>query len=451
MNKTLGIKLIAIGVLILLLLIPLLQIGSVITERQRTRDGVVVDIARSSSGKQTIAGPLLVVPYRKTVREWKVNPNTSQRYQEEREVIGRLYFLPEIFDLSATLKTEELARGIYRARLYHADNLIKGEFLVPINFGVENVADYRFDAPFIALGISDVRGIEAGLRLNLNGKPVAFQPGSQVKFLGGGAHAKVPAFDPALDLSKPTQLAFDVKLALQGTGRLDIVPVGRDSRVTLQADWPHPSFVGEFLPLTREISQSGFSAQWQTSFFATNLEQGLRDCSARANCAEFDSRHFGVSLVDPVDQYLKSERAIKYAMLFIGLTFAAFFLFEILRSLSVHPVQYGLVGMALAIFYLLLLSLSEHAGFALAYLISSSACVVLIGFYVCHVLQSVVRGIGFTAMLATLYAMLYGLLGSEDYALLMGSALLFGLLAVVMVITRKIDWYSIGRGEPVSM
>ena len=154
-----------------------------------------------------------------------------------------------------------------------------------------------------------------------------------------------------------------------------------------------------------------------------------------------------MSFIDPVDQYLKSERAIKYALLFIVLTFAGFFLFEVLKSLAVHPVQYALVGVALAFFYLLLLSLSEHIGFALAYLLSASACVLLIGFYVGHVLRSAVHGLSFSAGLAALYGLLYGLLSAEDYALLMGSLLLFGLLGVFMVLTRRLDWYGMGRGK----
>ncbi|MCY1374138.1 Inner membrane protein CreD [compost metagenome] len=167
-------------------------------------------------------------------------------------------------------------------------------------------------------------------------------------------------------------------------------------------------------------------------------------------CDEFNSRAFGVSFVDPVDQYLKTDRAIKYALLFVALTFAGFFLMEVLKRLAVHPVQYGLVGLALAFFYLLLLSLSEHLPFSLAYAIAASACVALVGFYVSHVLRGWVRGGGFTLGLAALYGMLYGLLRAEDYALLMGSLLVFGLLACVMVLTRKLDWYGVGRGQPAS-
>jgi inner membrane protein len=226
------------------------------------------------------------------------------------------------------------------------------------------------------------------------------------------------------------------------------VPVGRESRVHLTSDWPHPSFIGEFLPVKREISSAGFDASWQTSFFATNMEDVLSRCAdAKSGCDALVQDHFGVSFIDPVDQYLKSERAAKYAFLFIGLTFAGFFLTEVLRRVSVHPIQYGLVGLALAMFFLLLLSLSEHMGFGLAYLVAAAACVGLISYYVRYVLGSLGQGMAFGAALASLYALLYGILSSEDYALLMGSLLVFGLLAMVMVLTRRVSWSNLGEAQ----
>lgn len=444
MNRSLAIKLGAIGLLILLLLIPLLMIGGVISDRQQLRDGVLDDIARSSSDSQQLSGPLLVVPYRKTVRIWKLNATTNERYQEASEESGRLYFLPERFELNGNVSTELRARGIYEARLFHADNRISGHFTLPERLGIkQDFVDYRFEQPYLAVGISDIRGIENALQLELGSQRLDFVPGSQVGWLGEGVHVTLPA----LDGSKVTELPFAFDLRLQGTGQLQVTPVGKTSQVKLAANWPHPSFIGNYLPAQREITAEGFNAQWQTSFFSTNLQEALDNCVAFARCEEFKARSFGVSFIDPVDQYLKSERAIKYALLFIVLTFAGFFLFEVLKNLAVHPVQYALVGVALAFFYLLLLSLSEHVGFALAYLLSASACVSLIGFYVCHVLRSVTHGLGFSAGLAALYGLLYGLLSAEDYALLMGSLLLFGLLGVFMVLTRRLDWYGLGAGK----
>ncbi|MBV4461615.1 cell envelope integrity protein CreD [Pseudomonas sp. COR58] len=441
MNKNLALKLGAIALLILLLLVPLLMIEGVIDERQQLRDGVLEDIARSSSYSQQVSGPVMVVPYRKTVRTWKTNEKTNQRYEELSETRGRLYFLPERFELDGQVQTELRARGIYEARLFHADNRLSGHFSLPAQLGIkEDFADYRFEAPFLAVAISDIRGIENALKLELDGQRLDFVPGTEVGWLGEGVRVTLPP----LEAGKATELTFGFDLRLQGTGSLQVLPVGKTSRVSLAANWPHPSFVGNFLPAKREITDQGFTADWQTSFFSTNLQEAMQRCVA-GDCEGFNGRRFGVSFIDPVDQYLKSDRAIKYALLFIVLTFAGFFLFEVLKGLAVHPVQYALVGVALAFFYLLLLSLSEHIGFALAYLLSAGGCVLLIGFYVCHVLRSVRHGLSFSAGLAALYGLLYGLLSAEDYALLMGSLLLFGLLGVFMVLTRKLDWYGIGQ------
>ena len=441
MNRNLAIKLGVIGVLIMLLMIPLLLIGGMVSDRQALRDGVLADIARSSSAAQALTGPLLVVPYRKTVREWKTHKKTAERYLEEREYRGRLYFLPERFELNGQIATEQRSRGIYQARLYHSDNQITGYFQLPARYGIgEDYADYRFEPAFLSVGISDIRGIENDLKLRLNGRELAFAAGSADRLLNSGVHAPLPALDGVN--GQRLDFAFDLKL--QGTAQLSVTPLGRETLVQLSSDWPHPSFIGEFLPVTREINGNGFSARWQTSFFATNFAEALDDCVSRDDCHAFNSREFGVSFVDPVDQYLKTDRAIKYALLFIALTFAGFFLFEVLKRLAVHPVQYGLVGLALALFYLLLLSLSEHLPFATAYAVAASACVALLGVYLASVLRSVLRGAVFAASLAALYALLYGLLSAEDYALLMGSLLVFGLLAGVMLLTRKLDWYAVG-------
>ncbi|MDN7143308.1 cell envelope integrity protein CreD [Pseudomonas sp. JQ170] len=442
MNRTLSIKLGAIAFLIILLLIPLLMIGGLIGERQELRDTVVQDIAQSSSFSQQISGPVLVVPYRKTERRWKLQD--GQTTQETSQVNGHLYFLPETFELKSSIDTELRSRGIYQARLFHADNHISGQFKLPAQWGItEDYADYRFEPAFLAVGISDIRGIDKGLQLQLNDRRLDFQPGTRLGWLGSGVHVALGA----LDAHAETLLDYRFDLSLQGTGQLHVLPVGRTTSVSMASNWPHPSFIGNYLPSSRKVDAGGFSARWQTSFFSTNLEDALSQCQVHANCEDFRARAFGVSFVDPVDQYLKSERAIKYALLFIALTFAGFFLFEVLKNLSVHPIQYALVGAALALFYLLLLSLSEHLGFGLAYLLSAGACVLLIGFYLCHVLHSLWRALGFALGLAVLYAMLYGLLSAEDYALLMGTLLLFGLLGVFMVLTRRLDWYSTGRGQ----
>ena len=208
--------------------------------------------------------------------------------------------------------------------------------------------------------------------------------------------------------------------------------------------WPHPSFTGRILPdAGTRISREGFAAQWRTSHFATNLSQLHQRCVQSRQCDAFNQHSLAVSFVQPVDLYQTVERSVKYGFLFIGLTFAAFFLFEVLKRLAIHPVQYALVGLALAIFFLLLISLAEHLGFAAAYAIAAASCVTLIGYYVAHVLKSTRRGTLFGLALSALYGLLYVLLRVEDHALLMGSLLVFACVASVMVATRRVDWYAV--------
>jgi len=443
MKRPLLFKFSTIALLILLLMIPISMINGVIHERKSSQQSVVEEIAKSSSYSQKLIGPVMVVPYTKKIKEWKVDENTRVRYQVDSVINLQLYFLPSAFEVDGKLKTERLSRGIYEARLYHADNTISGHFEVPVNYGVTgDLQDYEFESPYIAMGIKDIRGIDS-LKILVNNEILKMESGTKLKILGEGAHAilKQP------DLLQKNILHFKLDLVLRGTESFSIVPIGRESKVSVSSDWPHPSFMGDYLPIERTVENTGFSARWQTSYFSSNLEESFNQCVSSADCDAFQNRFFGVSLIEPVDQYVKSDRAIKYALLFIALTFAGFFLFEILKRLAIHPVQYGLVGLSLAFFYLLLVSLSEHIAFSTAYLISSSACILLIGFYVSYVLQSVLRGGIFSSLLACLYGLLYGLLSAEDYALLMGSLLLFGLLGAFMILTRKLDWYSIGRTE----
>ncbi|MET0412318.1 MAG: cell envelope integrity protein CreD [Polyangiaceae bacterium] len=447
MNYRLLFKIGAIFGVALLLLLPVVTIRELVSEREQTRDAVVAEIARSTGEAQTITGPLLVVPYTRKVRSWSEEREGVPRRLIETEVAGQLTFLPSDFELSGNLAVAERQRGIYRARIFDANSRITGAFELKANYGITtDLADYTFGAAQLALGISDIRGIGNALELRWNGERALFEPGTATALLPSGVHAKLPA----ADVSRPQRASYDIALSLQGTGSFQVTPMGRESRVQLSSNWPHPSFVGEHLPRERDVRQDGFDARWQTSFFATDLENVVNACQAsqtQGACGALASRHFGVSFIDPVDHYLQSERATKYAFLFIGLTFAACFLLEVLRRLRVHPIQYGLVGLSLAVFFLLLLSLSEHVGFALAYAIGAVACVSLIAYYVSHVIGNTRIGALFAGALGALYALLYVILSAEDYSLLIGSLLVFGTLGVIMVLTRKVDWASFGQSQ----
>jgi inner membrane protein len=455
MNLRLLLKIGTILLLLLLLAIPMMTIRGLIHERQMLRDEVVQDIARSAGYAQTLTGPVLVVPYTRTVRGWE-DTDKGGRREVFRTITGRLHLLPTDFSLDGKLATSERNRGIYRARIFGTQSTLRAGFEIPAHYGVaDSGSGYVFDAPLLALGISDIRGIGNGLSLSSDGRSVAFEPGAGTPVFSAGVHAPLSLRDAAT----AQRIEVEIHLDLQGTGSFSVTPVGRESRVTLASDWPHPSFMGEFLPREHEITDAGFTAHWQTSFFATGMEQAFAACAGaegngrtdgyganNSGCTALMQSQFGVSFVDPVDQYLKSERAAKYAFLFTGLTFAAFFLFEVLRRHNLHPVHYGLVGLSLAMFFLLLIALSEHIGFGLAYLVAAVAGVLLNGYYLRHVLQSPTQGASFAAALAGLYGLLYGILRSEDYALLMGSLLVFGVLGAVMVLTRRVNWAGFGQG-----
>jgi inner membrane protein len=442
-RKLLGKAAVILG-LTVALMIPLMMIQGTVSERRGLRDGVVADIARSATGQQKLLGPVLVVPYRERIERMKQDADTGKTTVDITYQDRVATFLPERLEITGSIATEGRYRGIHKALLYNAALAFSGSFAVPAHFGLaDRQQRIQWGQAYLAVGLSDIRGIKARPTLEWQAGRLAFAPGTRDGILATGLHAPLGTLPAAA-----ASYEFKFELPLQGMERLDFVPLGRDTLIELRSAWPHPSFVGRFLPETRTVTDAGFAALWRTSYFSTNVEQLLDQCGGR-ECVALAETSLGVALIQPVDIYLQAERAVKYGVLFIGLTFAAFFLFELFKRLAIHPIQYGLVGIALAIFYLLLLSLSEHLSFGLSYLIAAAACVGLLGFYAAYVLRSARRAAGSAALLATLYGVLYVLLRLEDFALLMGSLLLFTLLAAVMVLTRKVDWYQIGWGaEP---
>ena len=433
------------------LMIPMTMIMGLIAERQNAQRGVLSDIAQSSTGEQSIMGPVLVVSYkRKVIHTQIVKDDKGVEKEKKTEQIHdeTLAFLPESLDIAGDVRTFEKRRGIYTARLYTAPLKIKGRFVVPKVYQTQGGAGaFDFSNARLAIGIADPRGIKNSPALQLGEHKVAFVSGANAPGMAAGMHADLGML--ADNQTNTIDFAFD--LDLQGMERLFFVPTGKSTQVSLISNWPHPSFYGRHLPepkVAGEANQTdGFSAKWRTSHFSTNMAVLYDECvSSPAKCASLSNNGFGVSLIQPANVYQQLERSAKYGFLFVGLTLIAFFLYEVLKRLAIHPIQYGLVGIALAMFYLLLTSLSEHISFDIAYAIASAACIGLLTFYVSYVLQSAMRGMSFGALLGALYGALYVLLRSEDHSLLLGSGLLFALLAAVMVGTRKVDWYRVGEG-----
>jgi inner membrane protein len=450
MQKSLWIKALVVFGLMLALLVPLGMIQGLVDERSQRQQTVVDDIAASSTSAQYLLGPVLVVPY---IENWQETVETLQysagnkarpkKHVEEHSEEHVLYFQPEELNLDGNLAVETKHRGLFKVRSYVLDGAIKGRFVIPAEFG-KPVAPHKgklvFAKPYVGVAVADMRGVLDAPGFDWNGKRFAFEQGSQLPLEDTpGMHAAVETIPSS---ETETAMPFSFQLKLRGLENLDLVPMGRQTQVALSSPWPHPGFHGRFLPEAegQSIGPEGFRVRWSVNALASNVADNIGTCKT-VSC--FDS--FGVKLVDPINIYSLSDRATKYGFLFVCLGFASIFLFEVLKRLAIHPAQYALVGLALAMFFLLLLSLSEHIGFAWAYAIAACACVGLLVFYLSAVMGGFRRAAGAGGFLGGLFAALYGLLQSEDNALLLGSVLLFALLALAMVATRRVDWYRLGQ------
>lgn len=425
-------KVLMVCLLALLLLIPLGMIQSKIGERQMLQQQVQQDIARSASGPQTISGPYLALRYKLRERTTIKDSNGVERTSVGDSAIQELLIAPRNLKIVGDADVETRSRGIYQARLFNLHSTLAGDFVVPVGYGLNKpLGDIVPVSADFVLKVSDSRGIRNAPVLTLNGNRFDFAPGSG----GAGNGVHVPL--QKLDVAESHAYKFDFPLELQGMTTLAVTPSGNNTEVSLKSPWPHPSFGGGYLPRTRSVGEKGFSAQW----LVTNL---ARNTSAQGGEG---GETFSVDFIDPINVYMLSERAVKYGVLFVVLVFTSFFMFEMLRSLRIHPMQYMLVGLAMAMFFLLIISLSEHMPFLTAYVIAGTACSALIGIYLAGVLRNRKPALSFSGGIALLYAVLYGVLQSEDNALLMGTVLMFTALAAVMVLTRRMDWYGLNATQ----
>ena len=444
MKRSFLLKTLLVAALATILMLPVAMIRDLVAERQARRNEAVSGIAEGWGKRQTVAGPYLAIPYERhwTVVKRETVDGKLREIRTERSESQVVRLPAASVEWTVDAEISEKARGIYKARLYGAKLQAQGAFSLPARAGLEDGASrYKWDAPRLVLGISDPLGIRAAPAVSVNGRNYDFAPGPGDSALAGGLHAPLAG----LQTGREQKIEFSLSLALGGSEAFAIVPLGADTVVAMRADWPHPSFQGRFLPAKHDIGPKGFTASWKISRFAA---QGAGQAASCAFPCNRMGEQISVSLIEPVGLYQQLERASKYGFLFIGLTFAAFLLFELLRRLAIHPAQYGLVGLALAMFFLLLTALSEHIDFAAAYAIASFACVGLVTGYLMCVLRSAGIGLAFGGALAALYAMLYALLKAEDYSLLGGSLLLFGLLAALMIATCRVDWYGLGSPRP---
>jgi len=431
---SLMVRLFVVGFLALVLLIPIVMIGGLVGERHVRRDTAVTEVSEKWGRAQAIAGPALVVPYK---HHWEDSDPNGRRvsHSEARHAV----MLPDRLHVRGRLEAEVRSRGIFSIPVYRADLTLQGEFTRPRfeDLGIDP-ATMEWSRAQLVVGISDARAIKNLAAVTWNGRQTSFLPGvGEFTALQTGIHAPVDVAGPA------DRYEFTLPLALNGSIGLSLVPFGARTLVEFSSNSENPSFQGAWLPERREVSSTGFSATWEISFLGRNYPQSW---SSRDDMkAPIVASQFGVDLVTPVDQYRMAERSVKFAALFILLTFAAVWLIEVLAGVNVHPIQYLLLGSALCVFYLLELSLAEHVGFPVAYTIAAVAVVLMVGSYSLVVLGRRWWAFGIALGVALLYGYLYVLLMNEDYALLIGSLGLFMILAGVMFVTRKVDWYTIGN------
>lgn len=437
MQKALALKLFSIVVLMFLLLVPLRLIEGLISTREHRQDEVERTIAASSAHAQTVTTPFLVIRYieQVTSEAWD---EPLKRYRTITTPHSRTaVFTPTEAKLEVNTATEQRYKGLYKTQVLKSEGRWRLQFDVPAGLGTGLKREVMAQQEaWLVLGLSDARGIIGAPDVKWNGESRQVKSGTEFAALAHGLRAELGSWPD----QEAQSVEASVSLNWLGTGALSFAPLGQRTHVALRSAWPHPNFLGSFLPIEKTISETGFSSTWDVTHYASQNDRLLKTANPSLES-------FGVRFIEPVNIYLLAERAVKYGLLFVALTFAAFFLIEVLKGATLHPLQYGLVGLALATFFLLIVSLSEHLAFGLAYLAASLACVGLMTYYISHVLKSRARGLGFGALFGLLYVALYGLLLSEDNALVLGSILLFAALAAVMVLTRKVDWYRLGTSE----
>lgn len=441
-NSTI-LKLLGVGALILVMLIPLLMIDGVLQERLQRRNEAVEEITSAWGGSQNIIGPVLGIPYRyRTIvtREFKAPDGTMERRDVEETMVANAYFLPDVLKVDSTIQTQLLHRGIYDAAVFRAQVRLSGRFGVP-NLDALKIdpADVNWSDSFVTIAVSDLRGTREGLVLDWGGDKRPLLPGSLVPGYTTGANGTIGTAQPP---SAPVE--FSIPLDVNGSGGIFFAPFGVENEAELKSNWPDPGFRGAFLPSERTVRADGFDAKWKISYYGRDYPQQWtsRSGNERFSVQTVSASTFGAQLLSILDAYRYVQRSTKYGVLFFVLVFTTFFLFEMTARQKIHPFQYLMVGAALCLFYLALLSISEFIGFSWAYLIAGLAATSLITWYCHYFLGGGVRTLMIGAGLAGVYTFLYITLRQQDYALLMGSIALFVVLAIVMYVTRRIDWYA---------
>lgn len=427
-KESVALRIILVGCLIVFLLIPLWMIQSLISERRVYRDEAVREISKSWAGPQTIAGPLLTL----VTNQDHISKDGTKTFSKK-----RTFYLPENLSVEAKVIPEKRYRGIYSAIVYKTDLNIKGDF----NFKNlrEKLNDPNLLESYLSFNIDDPRGIKQNITVKWDDVLLNVNPGLKDKniFTNG--------FYSEININKEKAVSsFEINLSLNGVNDLNFVPMGKNTEVSVSSSWSNPSFIGNFLPAHRDVNENGFTASWNVNHFNREFPQEWTN----QNYDVFKDK-FGVKFFIPADEYQQTMRSSKYGLLIIILTFVSFFLVEVFSGKAIHPIQYLLIGLALIIFYSMLLALSEYILFQYSYLIAGSLVIGLITLYTKSIYKNRNIVLSISAMLISFYGFVYVLLQLQDYSLLLGNIALFLILAAIMFFTRKVNWFDVLKSKSV--
>ena len=439
LKNSVSLKLFIIAFLVLLLLIPSAMIKSIIYERQALNEETTADVSANWANEQLVTGPILSIPLiYEFDREYIVDNIVKH---EKVNVEEYFHLLPSQLNINGQVDPKKLARGLYEVVVFDSKSAISGSFDLNINPNKNGLKAIKWDDAFITIGISDLRGIKDEIAFHWGDKIIDVNSGSNIQSL---ISSGITASLPNLNGEEEKEVKFSFNLNLQGSKNLSYVPVGAITKVDLQSTWASPSFNGNFLPDARSVTEQGFTAKWKILQLNRNFPQSWTGEEQTNNLYQST---FGVDFILGLDDYQKSMRSAKYAVMTIVLTFLIFFLVEILNKRKIHPFQYTLVGLSLSLFYVLLISISEHANFNTAYIVSALSVVIMISLYSLSVFKSGKHSMLLVATLTGIYGFLFVTLQLTDYALLMGSIGLTVILAITMYFTRNINWYNLNIGS----
>jgi len=424
LNESLSVKLGVIFFLTLILLIPAALVNDLVRERQQRQQEVIIEVSDSWSGPQVLAGPLMMLPYSKMV--------ISQRggVEQVEEQTHYIYLLPEELEIKGTTDTKELSRGIFDVAVYEADVKVSGYF-GPLDLTKDEISfeQVHWDKARMVVGVGDLRGVKTISPFRVGGQDYTLDEYARERPFDNNL-----IFSPELNDRNWDKLPFEFSLDLRGTANLGFLQLAKQTRVSVNGNWSSPKFVGQFLPEQRETGADHFQVNWALAHFARVLPQQW----TAQEMHELDG--FGIEFLQPVNHYQKSERATKYAILVISLSFLALFFTEILAKSRIHIVQYVLIGAAMIVFYALLLAFSEHIGFNAAYGVAAFATIGLITGFVAKTLKQKRIAVIFCSLLTLFYLFVFVIIQLNDLALLMGSIALFFCVAALMYFSSRINW-----------